>query len=862
MANNPNALFSTDVDGVVAIGRLHFINRLDTGSVSFSRRYPPVPIATLKSLGLGADYDHYHLYKVGSVGGLSYQFLTNQGWNKVKELLLEFLYQTAHDPAGVLELENAWLGLSAQQHDTAESFVREMTSQLGSYKSSEIKLSLGFLEAFSTFMNDKPEVVLACLSTLGGKLEPRQTGVDLCTVFRPELTISFGIHLGYQWQSPDDLGGIFGLDMTSVGAQLAREAQVFHPLGIWNVGTATLKHGSPALAMFGFDAGLVDHIKQVRAYIPELMHVRGKWQRQQGVAGIIGSSAVFGDQDVAFESPYRGIQVRAKQLALALNAGLRHVAGQGGSFRIEVVFGNLEMILEPQTLGSIDRSIEEFRFQHVLHHPGITQDAWDNGVEQALDLLMHPTQKNIVKVFAAEAYITFLCDGGNLRLNYEALKLALGLDHGQGAKALMRADPDHMVLPQDPGFGHLDGPADEHYLVSELQGGLFDSFGLHLLVNDHEVAKALLNTMTGEDWLERDLGQTVSLVKVLTEKDLGRRLVFGSLQRQRLCRDRITAENVARCLLFKRQLRGVKGLQENLLHCTFANDTEHEVKVEMVTQQIRDTGLQAWPKSQPISANRDCRDEFWRIMDDNDPVNFRQYLTEMLNLFREDFALAGNLRFKLVSQVEIRLWAAMTELMNSVPRPQPYGELFGTQEKRRNFAFVWIIVMSTWKQQQTRGERYHPYIRWRGIMALEGVWHQLQFLERQGLLEFNVDRDRYEALFNGNFFVPPNFNIRVDNLNFDQVEQQQQQQDPGPVVVVDVQVPVPAEAEPDIDPVVEQPQPVEPGEPPEPPEPEPEQPEPEAIVGRVRNRHGNSFAKRPHVEQPRGAGGKFVRRQT
>lgn len=775
--------YGFDVDGVVAIGRLPLVKRFTPQP--FPTKNPYKQAFHMKNVEGGGIYDGYFAYKIGMTEGYNVYLYTNLEAGRMKEVFARFLAAAHVDDVGAENLH--LLEGSNQNYQT-------ILSRLSEEKANFVFSSYRILENFSTwsdgqfgtlFSSPERDVrLLASVIKMGQKQSMDQAEFQrLVDCLRADLLEKSCVHLAFTFDSP----GFLALD-ASLFATRSPDCDVFHPLGIARLATVhfrcphafllgTPPANGPHAGDFWPDNARfqMEYVTSVKVYCPVLKNPRTAALRHPSAAGKVTAHSALGlgaDRFPDSSNPYKSSCQEAKQLARSYAATIGAVRRQESCLlRFEYVFKDF-MALD------LDRLFQLIGDHLLGQMPRLTISVplddipFDQGAEQALNLIDNPEPFRYHQTACAEAYLAYLIDGGGRRIfdtaNYHLLTVVLGM-RLTDALQFARDNDQLMVIPQTPDFSHvqwellnfqsLARQARYHLQLSEIGA-------TRLLEEIMKMRPGMTFEEEGEFWLEivRKLMCTAVAYDSVTGERRGPESLLGRGREHSLNRV-ISTRDLARCILFPRHRsgRGFRALQECIVRAYMSRMPEtadqtpgelHDTLAGLLQRGDFLNRVRIWPLCQPIQPT----DELQRFASVSTDMSSRLRVVADIHKF------SPATRFDPAMDVP-GFEEHLMEIQGNLPVSHVKSFV-----RRRTLASLWYAIVNSATVQSNaagRRARYHVGVHrgeWENEFGRPNIRLILNSLVERGLLvrgQPNLLPSEY--LFDY-IYVPADFQTRLDQL--------------------------------------------------------------------------------------------------
>ena len=773
-----------DVDGLIAIGSLPLVKWLDNGHGSLNlSKMAAIPIANNLSSARREDFTRFRDFRgipFATCMGYHFQWITNVSASTVRQTVEQFLAEATPQQVG---LRNAWCkpfqdGNSATN---AQAAVRSCMEAVGN---TTVYVDTCFMRHFNNWLANKNENLDQPIEILGaifqfGQLMPLAALRPLVMQLdNPAGLQVFIIHLGQHLTHENKAKFITlgeGFKRTFVGK---KKGQYYHPLGMVNGYCAILERASALNQSLSNASGF--DVYKVRCYIPELKNCRAPHTRQKNDRAMVLAAKFIQlasppethlTSNTATNGPFQAAVQRSNLWTRAVAAGLHQIQEQGAQLRVEYVIHNC-LQLNPAMVHALTNTfVHELATIPDALIAWNTQDLpWQTVIQPTLQRLA--TGRSLLKCMAAEAFLSYLLDGGGTRYCYSGLKLALGDMTIQ--QALNLTSQTKMTLePLDPiHLSQAEGPMGIHKLDA-MAKVIAEQLRLDVQAIKALLPVIVLGALTAAadckpkpgpkidtDGHTPSLGTFVFLARIIYghltgHTDMANHWSREYHERNNTLHQRVTARDVASCLLYMQPAGSIITRPAERLRCLAATWLQQALTAANIPQPqwpIRLEPLVAkvfkvFPQSRPI-ANRFRMDRWWLVTDEGNAqsnhsclYNYLHYmaiqLPETLDRVPWMFTVGTSPSRHIVQD----LWRVRDQFIHA------------SAELRASTAWKCVLVLvgqTLARQAELKRPRYHPFISWaEWLNTFPGIWLDNAFaaLCRHGICTAAINEDNRQTFF-------------------------------------------------------------------------------------------------------------------
>lgn len=745
-----------DIDGVVLIGDpglAHYMTGISGFNVLKLQSHDSKYSLRSCSRAVRQEFSGFQIVHIGYVMGFHYGLLTNMSREAFSQSWIDFLKEA---PIEIVGVKNSAMAMTLRTNIVPEKV--------------NVVVDITLVRNFCVYVrNSRNQEVLAILTGMGLQQDP-----ELFFSTLPRFIDATKVQHSYvHWSSDVSCeGSHLFLSSSRLDANWrGNGVTVFNPLGTTNYCTALFDESSKLVNNFKMETL---KIVGIRTYHPELCHTRSTEMRRSEVRGKIAAAFLVGLGRCRI-GPYKELCETSVQLFTSLRSALNIAENSYLKLRIEVILSEW-LKLETDEMHQIFRRADPFRF--VIHNLVVNETlpfCPTDRIQKVVDknLIENPYFLNLPQVLCLEAYLTYLIDGGTLRVCYDALKLAIGGTLGETRKKWSDTEAQFpCIQPQN-----LEDLKLDKFSLEKLA----DTLNYHLKMS-RELVIALLNQINKllefkkgdcpnpDDRFNnfyREAGFVCSLIRVLEEVQLKKPAQvtsdsFWSIdyhRRRNQLWGAVTPEMLARCLLHVPDRRGVRAFESAMLHALcekYCPDDSSAAREQFLATRISQI-FPVFPHSQPISA-KNRRDRFWLVGTDT----FDNNINRIREMFRQNCPISfqrvpGIYSFRFDCEDDLNLWTLLTEFLRKSPTRHP-----GLRPDI--FRLIALIVLFCRKQQLWRKakfgqvDRRTPYLDWSELLEVIGpkVHEYFNFFVAWGLLDTTTGTDRRETIL-GTYVVaqPP-----------------------------------------------------------------------------------------------------------
>ena len=751
-----------DVDGVVAIGVLPLVTHMTPYPLYLKN--PLKQYFEMTSLYLNNRFKDYYSYRIGLVNGYNLNLFTNLDPSRLKDVFAHFLMHASREGEEVGIDNRHLIGGGDVNFNVVATRLNE--------NSSVFKFDHSVLTTFGRWVNNHFKDHFPDKELLGSiiKMGQKDPNIDLkmdCLV--PGDLRHSSLHLGFNFTRPDFLA------LKSELFAPSNNCKVYHPLGLVNLVTLDISRGDVDehfALLRPADLPNSNQLNGVKVYVPDLKNSRTPTLRSARSKARIASHKALGRNCHMVDSPFRVDCELSHQLARSYAVAIDAIKSQRmGTLRFEYIFDSILDLDPPAIQTSIEHHLNA-NIDVLTRAIPVADIPFDQGVDQALDVIATSSPYDLPKLVCAESYVGFLVDGAVHRVYYDGLKAALSSDVNNAmARTSINGLP--MVLPSTPDFSHVNW---DNFDIVRFSKQL--SFHLYLSDAESNIASLILSTlsMAKPECLGSGNRYEGTLAITVVLELMGASLPDHIRPNLRAAGKEVVKSigyyDLARCLLYPRIMRGRgnRGLQLCIL---LSHLYDYDPNLSDVQRKVRLTDLlgstpavkeelEVWPLGDPIYSQNTLQ-KFARVSEDKDNFHFAMGALRNYSPYTE---LATHL-----NERQVKGWADLPELKERVKvqyrSKDPRRKSLRSVSQQTNFGCLWLLVtMTAAEQQRLNRPQYHLRIDRLGCQEhFTMLDRHLAILTDFGLILEDASKSRpgVEYLFNYHY-VPPDFSHRLANF--------------------------------------------------------------------------------------------------
>jgi hypothetical protein len=732
-----------DVDGVIIIAELPHILELDHGSINLSTFKFTHSKQHLRSLDT-RQFDDWKEVTVGYSRGMPISLITDVERDHFKAIIVGFLASCSSATIGV---ENAWL---VNGNDTPDSILQEMEN----CQHHNVKISINLLKDLQSYVvREYPNNrIYGLVHWFGQKMPLSRWQHVFSGIINHDQVLVSCLHLGIGFHVLNQKG-LLGISSDYKSTFSQRNSTWFFPLGIKDVCSCVLDKGNVLLN--NFSAIFNMEVSKIRIYNPPLMHCRSpgnKFQRAQLVASALIGGGAYN------QGPYRSLYGKGHLWLKSVSSVLKTVCQDGAPIRMEFVVSPLEAI---NTINATELANNLYTLISPMLEFVPVEEIDSTYYNNTVQLLQSLHLQSFKSIAAAESFLSFVVDGGTLRLYYPGLRAALG----NRTLGEAMADGKPQICPLSIDYSHVTW---QMLSLDKLATPL-----AYMLNISEDAAHKILLYLETHPWADGSVEEeALYLIKLIARvESLHFELTFpeswspayhathGTLSGS------LEAEDLLEVMLYERPHRGLKAIQTSILQSWLTKipngKTVEDLKEALVT--VIKEEILVWPHSQP-STTRDRTDRWWKIGLSPSANRLKTYIEKLCDALPNTASRCSHIvSLSMHNEMVATAWEDALAYTRQAHL---------SRSIKRTYMWLFIIILSTHlERQRRRNPCFHPFLDWgeMRIKLTDSLNLALEKLGSQHILDKKTPGTaQIETLFNM-YTVPENVNQRFVTFHDDLV---------------------------------------------------------------------------------------------
>jgi len=673
-----------DVDGLIIINHLPLVVWLETASidlVGFKMFSVGDKLRTLNT----RRFDNFHSTLIGYSGGMPFYLISNLEQETFASLLFRFV---AVSKQGALGSENGWLSDNCHSID-------EVKNQIKLCNRSILKISPQILFDFRQFVSsvsteENPKFVYGAIIWLGMKMPFKIFISNFQKYILQGQYLASTVHLGIEFSCVTEKA------MLAVSGNIYnkfhhKESSFwFHPLALVDAFSCIFNEGNKLLSYLEYTLKL--KLTKLRIYNPQLMHCRSPEIRSKRC--LLTAANLLGWHLVT-DGPYKELCQSARLYTDSVRSGIFSIINNGGTLRLELVTPEVSCLLKMDTQKMRNLIRTFMNDEKALVGIDCSEIPLDQ-LHNALKIISTPTPfQNLHHVIAAEAYLSFMVDGGTLRLFYPGIKAALGKTIGEAVST-----SEIIISPKVSDFSHVHW---SHFQTETLAKQLSFYFCV-----DQKIINKFLLLLQHNDFKNDGL-KCARIIKMLESERCGIPEIDGFTVEYHRNRGSlvgsITPHELIKVLLCVRPRKGIKGLQATIMQSFLskinanANNEGHSKLLQMIFNEIH-----VWPHSIPI-LSRDRTERFWVVGPDPNKKSIHIALQWIYDNLPQTMNRIPQLATLSCPSAQFKIaWELLECFIFS-----SHGSRYNPNILRTLLLTIFFTVEERLRKNDTK---YHPFINW------------------------------------------------------------------------------------------------------------------------------------------------------